>query len=136
MDDQEPLLLIKARECLAGAESEFANGRYNNCANRCYYAAFQAAVAALDEHGFVPASGRGRTTWSHEALPATFIGELINRRKVYPSELRETLARTASLREAADYTHDLISETQASRALRRTRTFVETIIQRRGGEQQ
>ncbi len=132
MDDQEPLFLSKARESLAGAESEFANGRYNNCANRCYYAAFQAAVAALDEHGFVPARGRGHSTWSHEALPATFVGELINRRKVYPGKLRETLARTASLREAADYTHDLISETQASRALRRTRTFVETIIQRRG----
>lgn len=135
MDDQEPLFLSKARESLAGAESEFANGRYNNCANRCYYAVFQAAVAALDEHGFVPARGRGRSTWSHEALPTTFVGELINRRKVYPAELRETLARTASLREAADYTHDLICETQASRALRRTRTFVEAIIQRRGGVQ-
>ena len=67
-------------------------------------------------------------------MPAIFVGELINRRKVYPSELRETLARNASLREAADYTHDLVGETQAARALRRTRAFVESIIQRRGGE--
>ena len=37
----------KAQESLAGAESEFANGRYNNCANRCYYACFQTAIAAL-----------------------------------------------------------------------------------------
>ena len=135
MRDHEPIFLSKARESLAGAESEFANERYNNCANRCYYAVFQAAVAALDEHGFAPPRGRGRTTWSHEALPATFVGELINRRKVYPPELRETLTRSASLREAADYRHDLVSDTQASRALRRTRTFVETIIQRRGGPQ-
>jgi hypothetical protein len=60
-----------------------------------------------------------------------FVGELINRRKAYPPDLRETLACNASLREAANYRHDLVSDTQASRAVRRTRTFVETIIQRR-----
>ena len=32
--------LEKAVESLAGAESEYVNGRYNNCANRCYYACF------------------------------------------------------------------------------------------------
>ena len=133
---EDPAFLTKALESLAGAESEFANERYTNCANRCYYAAFQAAVAALDEHGFVPPRGRGRTTWSHEALPATFVGELINRRKVYSPELRDTLSRLASLREAADYTPDFISETQAFRALRRTRTFVAAIVQHRGDDQQ
>lgn len=136
MLDQESIFLIKALESLTGAESEFANGRYNNCVNRCYYACFQAGVAALEEHGFVPQPGRGRTTWSHEALPATFVGELINRRKVYPSELRDTLSRASILREAADYKRELIGETQASRALRRSRTFVETIIRSRGGVQQ
>jgi len=45
------LFLEKAGEALAGAESEFANGRYNNCANRCYYACFQAAIAALTRVG-------------------------------------------------------------------------------------
>ncbi len=36
----EPYVLFmeKAQESLAGAESEAANGRHNNCANRCYYA--------------------------------------------------------------------------------------------------
>ena len=38
--------LVKAEESLAGAESEYVNGRYNNCANRCYYACFQAAIAS------------------------------------------------------------------------------------------
>ncbi len=50
------IFLDKALECLAGAESEFANGRYNNCANRCFYACFQAAIAALANSG-VSASG-------------------------------------------------------------------------------
>jgi uncharacterized protein (UPF0332 family) len=132
----EPLFLTKARESLAGAQSEFANGRYDNCANRCYYACFQAAVAALEANEIRPEASRGRATWSHTALAATFVGELINRRKIYPAALRDTLARTSSLREAADYKHDLVSETQAARSLRRTRTFVETIIQQRSGESQ
>src|SRR5829696_6302729 len=32
--------LVRARESLAGAESEVANGPYNNAANRGYYACF------------------------------------------------------------------------------------------------
>ncbi len=130
MTDHEAIFLLKARESLAGAESEFASGRYHNCANRCYYSCFQAAVAALEAHGFTPAAGRGRSTWSHAALNATFVGELINRRKVYPPELRDILSRTHALREAADYQRDLVSETQASRALRRTRTLVEALVPR------
>jgi len=43
------VFLAKAEESLAGAESEFVNGRYNNCANRCYYASFQAAIAARSQ---------------------------------------------------------------------------------------
>ena len=44
----------KADESLAGAVSEFANGRYNNCANRCYYSCFLAAVHALVTAGIRP----------------------------------------------------------------------------------
>jgi hypothetical protein len=35
VDDHHEPYLVKAIESLAGAESEFAAGRYNNCANRC-----------------------------------------------------------------------------------------------------
>ena len=37
MDTDSLTYLDKAIESLAGAESEYANKRYNNCANRCYY---------------------------------------------------------------------------------------------------
>lgn len=43
--------LGKAEERLEGAESEFVNHRYNNAADRCSHACFQAAIAALDEAG-------------------------------------------------------------------------------------
>jgi uncharacterized protein (UPF0332 family) len=46
MIDAAIIYLEKAEESLAGAESELANGRYNNCANRCYYACFVRRVGA------------------------------------------------------------------------------------------
>jgi uncharacterized protein (UPF0332 family) len=120
---QEPLFLDKAQESLAGAQSEFVNGRYNNCANRCYYACFQAAIHALEQAGIQPTSTAGQ---------AQFAGQLVNRRKLYPRELHEALVRNYILRQVADYQWDVISETQAGRALRRTREFLATI--QRGGE--
>jgi uncharacterized protein (UPF0332 family) len=121
----------KAEESLAGAVSEYANARFNNCANRCYYSCFQAAVQALQEAGVVPSGTRGE--WGHDQLQATFTRELIIRRKRYPAELRDVLPRAYLLREAGDYKRDMVSEVQAARALRRTRTFLQA-LQSQGGE--
>lgn len=61
--------------------------------------------------------------WGHDFVQAQFVGQLINRRKIYPADLRDSLARNSILRHTADYTIDQITETQATRALRRTREF-------------
>jgi uncharacterized protein (UPF0332 family) len=79
-------LLAKAAESLAGAESEFSNGRYNNCANRSYYACFQAALSAVLSAGIRP-TGRIIT---HTFVDSAFVGQLVNRRKLYPSGFRDT----------------------------------------------
>jgi uncharacterized protein (UPF0332 family) len=123
--------LDKALESLAGAESEFANDRYNNTANRAYYAVFQAAIAALQQAGIQPT----RDAWSHEFVPAQFDGVLINRRHLYPTELRGVLSRNAGIRLSADYDEDPVTKTEASRALRRSRTFVHAIQMGGGGGQ-
>ena len=65
MIERETLFLDKAGESLAGAESEYVNRRYNNCANRSYYACFQAAVHALAAAG-IRSSG-ALPTWSHDS---------------------------------------------------------------------
>jgi len=130
MIDTSLLFLEKALESLAGADSEYANDRYNNCANRCYYACFQAAIVALSRAGIRPRGASGE--WGHAFVPAQFDGELINRRKLYPSELRGTLNRTYKLRSKADYEAVVVTQTEASRALRRTRGFVDAVS---GGEQ-
>jgi uncharacterized protein (UPF0332 family) len=131
MTETEDVYLSKAEESLAGAVSEFANRRFNNCANRCYYGCFQAAVSALRDAGLAP-SGE-RATWSHEQIQATFSRELIRRRKLIGSEFRDVLPRLYLVREAADYKEDLVSEIQAARALQRARGFLQA-VRKQGGQ--
>jgi uncharacterized protein (UPF0332 family) len=124
MAGPDDVFLRKAEECLAGASSELANRRYNNCANRSYYACFQSAVAALIREG-ITAGADGQ--WSHSAVQAQFAGVLVNRRKLFSSDLSDTLSRAMSLRQAADYRPDNVSEIQAQRAFRRAQAFVAAI---------
>ena len=119
--------LRKADESVSGAESEYANGRLNNCANRAYYACFQAAIAALLREGIRTARGH----WAHAYVQSQFVLQLINRRHRYPSTLRSALSELLTLRQTADYDPDPISRAEANRGLRRSREFVETV--RRGG---
>lgn len=130
MAEVDTIYLSEAEESLAGAASEHNNGRYNNAANRAYYATFQAAVFALQAAG-LSSSGPHRT-WSHGSVQAVFARELIAGRKLYPSGFRDVLSRNYLLRESADYGRDVVSETQAARALGRTRTFVQAITQQGG----
>jgi len=108
--------LTKAGENLGSATSEFINGRYNACANRCYYACFQAAVAALMRAGVRPPEG-AQGAWGHAFVQAQFAGELVNRRKLYAASLRDVLLRLQATRRRADYEPSPVSQVQASRAL-------------------
>lgn len=125
MAEIDDIYLSKAEEGFAGAESELVNGRYNNCANRCYYSCFQAAIAALIRTGIRPSGQDG--AWSHAFVQAQFAGTLITRRKLYPSELRDTLSRAMFLRQTADYKAEHVTQVQAGRAIRNTRRFLEAI---------
>lgn len=122
------LFLRKAHESLAGADSELAYRRYNNSANRAYYAAFQAAIAALVRAGVWPPGGGSE--WGH-AFVAAQLDTLINRRKLYRVEYRGILVRNRDLRRRADYTNDAVTQTEANRAFQRTTAFVGAV--RTGG---
>lgn len=118
------LYLQKAFRSLAGAESECASRRFSNCANRAYYAAFQAAIAALLREGI---RSRSDTLWAHSFVQAEFAGRLVNRRRLYAASLRSTLPKLQALRNRADYESSEIPENEATRALRRSREFVSSI---------
>jgi uncharacterized protein (UPF0332 family) len=115
--------LRKAYECLAGAEDEYANQRFNNCANRSYYSCFHAARAALVATGYRAMGGQ----WSHADVQAEFTRRFINRTKTYPSDFRDMLLKNIELRHTADYKTDFVSEIAAARALRRIRLFVTAV---------
>jgi uncharacterized protein (UPF0332 family) len=128
MSERESLFLSKAIQGLEGATSEYLNRRYDNCANRCYYACFHAAIHALQAAGVA----RRGSQWSHSFVPAQFDGQLIGRRHLYPPELRGILGRNLAVRLRADYDEDVVAQIEAERALRRSRLFV-TVVQE-GGE--
>lgn len=131
---EEPLLeeaqayLLKAVESLSSAEADFISARYNSCANRAYYACFQAAIAALLTAGIRPTNPRGE--WSHEFVQSQFNGLLIHRRKLYPTALRRVLRDTLEVREKADYTLSSVSAAVSSRVLRQAREFAHAIQER------
>src|SRR3954466_16056405 len=102
MADAADLYLEKARLSLAGAQSELEQRRFDNAANRAYYACFQAAVAALMKEGVRPKGA----VWEHAFVQTRFVGDLVNRRKRYPPDLRDTLNATMQQRHKADYQYD------------------------------
>lgn len=91
--------LAKSRESLVSARADVRARRYNSAANRAYYAAFQAAVAALTHTGIRPEND----DWSHRFVMSQFSGKLIRRRKLLPGALRRTLNNLFDRRVKADY---------------------------------
>ena len=116
----------KAEERPASAESNFAAGRFNTCANRAYYACFQAAIAALTRAGIGPSARDG--LWHHDAVQSQFVERLINCRKLYSANLRDKLRQASLLRISADCRSDPMTEIQAARELRRNREFVRAVL--------
>ena len=112
----------KAAESLASAEDDFAQGRHNSCARNSYYAAFQAAVAALLREGIRP-----RGQWSHSFVQARFAGVLIARRRSYGSAMRDVLPRLLEVRNTADYSAIAISASVSRRVLQRARELVRQV---------
>ena len=95
--------LAKAEESLASAEDDHAKDRFNSCARNTYYAAFQAAVAALLLERIQP---RGR--WEHEFVHSQFAGILVYRRKLFGTAFRTLLIDAFERRADADYTEKLL----------------------------
>lgn len=121
-DSEATRYLTKAVKSLAGAHSEFTNGRFDNSANRSYYACFQAAIATLIQAGIRPEKRVDR--WQHTFVIGRFNGDLIYRRKKYSAKLRSTLHDLQTVRHTADYRPGPVSEIEAYGVLSRARAFV------------
>lgn len=129
MNNDSQNYLIKAQESLRGAESELFARRFNNVANRAYYAAFQAALAALLDASVRVQNDRGGTI-SHQAVQSKFAGILISRRKLYSGNLARVLSDLLRVRILADYRPNRLSKVRATRALGKARSFVSAVEKR------
>ena len=128
MIEHSDTYLAKAQESVTGARSEFEASRFNNCANRSYYAVFQAGIHALILEGVrLPGGG---TAWSHSFVDSNFSGLLVNRRHRYETSLRGVIADNRTLREDADYSTGNVSAVRASRVLQRAERLVAAVLQR------
>jgi uncharacterized protein (UPF0332 family) len=116
--------LSKAQENLDDARMAFEHSRYNAVANRAYYAAFQAAIAALAKEGLT------KKGHPHDWVQAQFAGVLIKRRKLYSSAMRSYLADMMILRETADYTETMISKTDARLQLKQATDIITSVTAR------
>ncbi|MCH7810161.1 MAG: HEPN domain-containing protein [Chloroflexi bacterium] len=112
--------LAKSGESLASARADARARRYNSAANRSYYAAFQAAVAALIVAGIRPADD----DWGHRFVMTQFSGKLIRRRKLLPAALRATLQELFDRRVTADYSSENVSAGDARGAVKRAGRLV------------
>jgi len=131
MDDFEiSVFLAKADENVTSATINFTSGRYNACANRAYYASFQAAIVALMRASIRPAGVTA--VWGHGFVQAQFAGQLVNRRKQFRPELRDVLTRLEALREKADYEATNVTQREARRALDLAQALVSAVMARGG----
>lgn len=83
---------------------------------------FWAAQAALAHVGL------SRSEWSHPALQAFFVNELIRRRKIYPAVFGQHFNRALQLRLDADYRLKGVSKRLATQAVLWAQEFVAAII--------
>jgi uncharacterized protein (UPF0332 family) len=111
----------RAREALEAAEVCLERNLSHSATSRAYYAMFWAAQAALARVGIQ------RSEWSHPALQASFVNELIRRRKRYPALLGPYFNRALQLRLDADYRLKGVSLKQANQAVHWAQEFVTAI---------
>ncbi len=115
--------LAKAKESLASARADNRARRHNSAANRAYYAAFQAAVAALIDADIRPAND----DWGHRFVMSEFSAKLIRTHKVMPRALRSTLGELFDRRVTADYSAENVSAGDAGGAVKRAGRLVAAV---------
>ncbi len=121
--------LQKAAESVASAADDHSKGRYNSCARSTYYAAFQAAVAALIGEGVRPSR-----RWEHEFVHSRFAGLLVRRRKIFPSHFAALLVNAFRLRAEADYSANFVGAKRVGRILEDVRELVGLVREETHGD--
>jgi len=114
--------LAKARNTLGTAQQAYAQGDYDSCVSRAYFAVFQGEIAALIRH-----TEFRQERWGHDRVQEEFNRRLIRSRKLFPVALQSIHNDLIGQRHIADYTARFISARTAERCLRKAAEMVTTI---------
>ena len=72
--------LAKAKNNLGTAQRAYAQGDFDSCASRAYFAAFHSEIAAL-----IKLTEFRQDQWRHDRVQEEFNRRLIQARKVFPA---------------------------------------------------
>lgn len=122
--------LEKARSSYVGARACLDRQAFDSCISRCYYAVFQAAIAALIQlTDFRPVGGE----WSHKTTQAEFNRRLVMRRKVFSGQVGRTLLTLIEWRHRADYAPTSAGRQIARASVALAEVFLSAIQEQLGG---
>lgn len=93
----------------------------DSAVNRAYYAAFQAAICAIESQGI------RRKEWTHKGVHSDFVHLFVRRRKIVPASFASALPNLMRLRHIGDYQQPGVSQQQAERAVRLAQEFVDLV---------
>ena len=125
MDAGARAFLDKARQSMAGAEREYAADAFDNVANRCYYAAFQAAISILLEIRAVSPAKIGGM--KHPYVRSEFASVVVRRKKLLTGVERKDMDELATARDIADYLVTSTGKERAKRLLDVARRIVQAV---------
>ena len=91
-----------------------------------YFAAFQAAICALETQGIK------RDEWTHKGVHSDFVHRFVSRRKIVPASFASALPNLMRLRHIGDYRQPGVSQNQAVRAVRLAQDFVALLLKEVG----
>jgi uncharacterized protein (UPF0332 family) len=102
---------LRAKASLRAAELCLEHDLSDSAANRAYFAAFQAAICALESQGV------NRKEWTHKGVHSDFVQRFVRRRKVVPASFASALPNLMRLRHSGDYQQVGVSQRAAERAV-------------------
>jgi uncharacterized protein (UPF0332 family) len=116
--------LAKAKECLRSAHSASGRGLNNCAANRAYYAAYLAELAALQKLAplTLPATG-----WQHFVVVKAFNHRLVTQKKVFEAKVIGQVAQLESLRIKGDYSAENVTGPEGAECVTISRSVVQII---------
>jgi uncharacterized protein (UPF0332 family) len=117
--------LAKARESLRVAESACSRGHCNCAANRAYYAAYLAELAAVQK--LVPQRPTARGGFQHHSVVNSFNAHLVRRRQDFEPTVIEDVNYLESLRIKADYKPEHVTKAEATECFNKSRRIVARI---------